>query len=310
MYPALSVILFSTLSGAGYGLLFLIALMAPAGWLPDEAWFAGLSLGLALGLVSVGLVVSAAHLHHPERAWRAFSQWRSSWLSREGVSAVVTYVPALAFAWLWVVASRPGPWLIATGLLTAALAALTVYCTANIYACLAPIRQWRHPLVAPVFLTFGLMSGAFWLLALSSAFGAPHPAALTAAIALAAVAWGLKWRYWRGIDRAAPTSTPATAIGLEGTVRVLDPPHTEANYLLNEMGYRVARKHAAKLRRIALVLGFAIPAGLIAPVWAASAVPAELLLAPAAVSNLLAVAVERWLFFAEASHTVTLYYGR
>jgi hypothetical protein len=45
-------------------------------------------------LVSLGLLSSTFHLGHPERAWRAFSQWRSSWLSREGVAAVATYLPA------------------------------------------------------------------------------------------------------------------------------------------------------------------------------------------------------------------------
>ena len=39
-------------------------------------------------LVSAGLLSSVGHLGKPLRAWRAFSQWRSSWLSREGVAAL------------------------------------------------------------------------------------------------------------------------------------------------------------------------------------------------------------------------------
>src|SRR3546814_16561641 len=53
---------------------------------------------LALALASAGLLASFWHLGKPLRAWRAFSQWRTSWLSREGVAAVLTYVPALLFA--------------------------------------------------------------------------------------------------------------------------------------------------------------------------------------------------------------------
>jgi DMSO reductase anchor subunit len=34
-------------------------------------------MALAVGLVSVGLLSSTLHLGHPERAWRALSQWRS-----------------------------------------------------------------------------------------------------------------------------------------------------------------------------------------------------------------------------------------
>jgi hypothetical protein len=60
-------------------------------------------------LVSLGLLSSTFHLGHPERAWRAFSQWRSSWLSREGVAAVATYLPAgLLFLALVLPGGLPG----------------------------------------------------------------------------------------------------------------------------------------------------------------------------------------------------------
>ena len=81
MHPALSVISFTTLSGMGYGLAFVLALGHgnPAALSTKIAWVA------ALGLISVGFLASTFHLGNPQRAWRAVSQWRSSWLSREGV---------------------------------------------------------------------------------------------------------------------------------------------------------------------------------------------------------------------------------
>ena len=84
MHPAPSVILFTTLSGAGFGLLFWLGLGLPA----PTGWAAFGYFVLAYLLAVGGLIASTLHLGHPERAWRAFSQWRSSWLSREGVSAV------------------------------------------------------------------------------------------------------------------------------------------------------------------------------------------------------------------------------
>jgi DMSO reductase anchor subunit len=102
MHPASSVILFTTSAGAGYGLLFLIALAAPHGMLPLDMWFGVISIGLALVLITIGLLSSTFHLAHPERAWRAMSQWRSSWLSREGVAALFTYIPAVLYAGSWV----------------------------------------------------------------------------------------------------------------------------------------------------------------------------------------------------------------
>src|SRR5256885_1551665 len=106
MHPAFSVIIFTTASGAGYGLLALLGLGATLGLLPADFTFGLVAFGLALGLITGGLLSSTLHLGHPERAWRAFSQWRTSWLSREGVASVATYLPAGLFALGWVVWGR------------------------------------------------------------------------------------------------------------------------------------------------------------------------------------------------------------
>src|SRR3954454_18781981 len=136
MHPALSVILFTTASGAGYGLLALCGVLAPFGVLPEGPWFAVVTVGLAFALITAGLLSSTLHLGHPERAWRAMSQWRSSWLSREGVLSIATYVPAGFFAILWV-----GLGFVSSifGVLTLICALATLSATAMIYASLKPI---------------------------------------------------------------------------------------------------------------------------------------------------------------------------
>src|SRR5205814_10643708 len=142
--PALTVIVFTTMSGPGYGLLFLIGVLSGTAVLPESRWFGLVALGLSLGLASIGLVASTFHLGHPERAWRAFSQWRSSWLSREGVSSVATYAPALLFALGWlVIGSTSGIWAL-FGALSAAGAIATIVCTAFIYQSLKPIQRWSN----------------------------------------------------------------------------------------------------------------------------------------------------------------------
>ena len=140
----LSVIFFTTASGAGYGLLFLLSLLSVFGLLPPDRLFGLVALGLGAAW-SCSVLSSTFHLGRPERAWRAFSQWRSSWLSREGVAAAVaTFFPLALFAFGWV-------WLGGTGGLFGWPAsrrpscAITVACTAMIYASLKTIRQWRSP---------------------------------------------------------------------------------------------------------------------------------------------------------------------
>lgn len=311
MHPALSVIVFTTASGIGYGLLAWVGLLAPIGALPLERRFGAVSLALAIGFITAGLLSSTIHLGHPERAWRAFSQWRSSWLSREGLAALATYVPALAFTVLWLLEATGIEWA-ACGMLAAAGSIVTVICTAMIYRSLKPIRQWDNHWVVPNYLLLAAMTGALWLAAVLDWLGERRTAVTAIAAALVLAAAAVKIFYWRSIDAgsAGPTLASATGLPQGRPIRPLDPPHTEENYLLREMGYRIARRHAAKLRRIAMVVGFGFPfvAIALAGLLRGGAASAVLALA-AAVAATAGVLVERWLFFAEATHTVALYYG-
>jgi len=312
LHPAPSIILFTTTSGAGYGLLFLLALGAPLGLIPSQRSPGAIGLALALGLITLGLLASAAHLGHPERAWRAVSQWRSSWLSREGVLALLTYLPALAFAIGWVGFGRTGGGFALCGLLAALGAGLTVWCTGMIYASLDPVRQWHQPLVAPLYLAFALMSGALLLHLLLAWFGLPRAFVGGLALVATAFAFALKTVYWRTVDAEAPASTPesATGLGAEGLVRMIEPPHTQTNYLLSEMGFVIGRRHARKLRRLAYAFGLGGAALLTLLALATPGMLAGALAGLAALSGIAGIAIERWLFFAEATHTAMLYYGR
>ena len=308
MHPAFSVILFTTASGAGYGLLFLIGVLSGTAFLPESRWFAGFAFGLSLGAISFGLLASTFHLGHPERAWRAICQWRSSWLSREGIASLIVYPPAGALALLWLLYGRTLPWL---GWLTALLAVVTIYCTSMIYASLKPIPRWHHPLVPAVYLLLGLMTGALLLQMLLAFFGR-IPAPLTwFTLAMLMIGLVSKLAYWRSIDGAHSESTAesATGLGSLGRVRLLEAPHTGDNYLMKEMGHSIARKHAGKLRRLSVLFGFLLPLVLTLLATALPSLTATAALLVAAVSGLGGVLLERWLFFAEAKHAVTLYYG-
>src|SRR5207248_820163 len=129
MHPALSIVFFTTASGAGFALLFLLGLAAPLGLLPQSGWFGLVALATAFILAAAGLVSSVFHLGRPERAWRAFSQWRSSWLSREGVMSVLTFVPAAIFGIGWVFFGETGGLIGLCGVLAAICAAVTIACT-------------------------------------------------------------------------------------------------------------------------------------------------------------------------------------
>ena len=312
MHPAVSVIFFTVSSGLGYGLLALVGGLGAFGLLPDDRAFGVTAIALGLVAVTAGLLSSTFHLGHPERAWRAFSQWRTSWLSREGVAAVMAYGPACGLALAWLMPERFGALRPAAGLATAVMAAVTIFCTAMIYRSLKTIPEWANRWTIVNYLSLGLAGGAVWLVALLAAFGHPVQGPSAATVFVLVVAWILKRRYWRYIDLHKSPSTPETATGLGrfGKVRWFEAPHTEANYLLKEMGYEVARRHASRLRSHAQALAFVVPALLALVTLALGPATTTAAAMLAALSVTAGLFIERWLVFAEARHVVTLYYGR
>lgn len=311
MHPALSVIIFTAASGAGYGLLVAYGLMSAFSGAPGDRVVALTVLPLALALVTAGLLSSTFHLGRPERAWRALSQWRTSWLSREGVSSFVTYAPAGLLLLAWIISPAPGGIAVFLGLVTAGASLVTIYCTAMIYASLKTVHQWRNAYVVPNYFALGLYSGALLLAAVLHVLG--HGARgvdLAALVAGGAALFG-KVRYWRFIRTTAHPSTPESATGLGhiGKVRLFEAPHTEENYLMREMGFSIARKHADKLRRLSLLALFAAPLALMLVAVLSGGVPAAIAAALAVPLAIVGLLVERWLFFAEARHVVTLFYG-
>ncbi|WP_095013021.1 dimethyl sulfoxide reductase anchor subunit family protein [Tsuneonella mangrovi] len=314
MHPAKSVIFFTTASGAGYGLLIWLAVLSAYGLLPASLVFGLVALGFGLGLVTAGLLSSTFHLGHPERAWRALSQWRSSWLSREGVASITAFVPLGLFAICWVYYGENTGLAAWFGIAGAAMSLLTLYTTSMIYASLKPIPAWHNGGTVAGYLVLGPMNGAVILAFLTHAFGYDDASAVmqVAAVGMLVLGFAVKLLYWQQIHAAPAVSTAGSATGLGhlGKVELTASPHDSDNYLLREMGFRIARKHAFKLRWIAIVLAFVVPSlCLLGAISIEQSAIATVLAALAWLSCQIGVTTERWLFFAEAKHAVTLYYG-
>ncbi|UWQ16557.1 DmsC/YnfH family molybdoenzyme membrane anchor subunit [Jannaschia sp. M317] len=287
MHPAPSVIVFSSLSGAGFGLLFFLGLGLPA----VTGWVAFVFYLIAYALAVGGLLSATFHLANPKNAIKSFSQWRTSWLSREGWSAVIALILMGIYAIGQIFA---GVTLTPLGWLGAAFSLFTVFTTSMIYGQLRTIPRWNQiPATPLMFLSCALAGGAL----LSGN--------VTLASVLLLVCGGITiWHWMAGDKRFAETgSTMNTATGLKGRMSLWEKPHTGENYLTHEMVFQVARKHAVKLRIIALALMTGLPVLLtLFPMHHAMA-------AVAVIVHLAGIFVQRWLFFAEAEHVVGLYYG-
>jgi len=308
MNPAYSVIFFTVSSGAGYGLLALLGLVGNAHGKASSPGLAITAIAVALVLITAGLLSSTAHLGRPERAWRAFSQWRSSWLSREGVAAVATYPVALTYGALWSGFIDSPQWIGPIGLLTTLMCAITVFFTGMIYSSLKTIPAWSNRFTVPAYLLFGLATGSGLLNAISFIFGrfqtdaGRFMAFLTLILTFGAIV--LKWLYWRWLRKRNAQYTMGQATGLGDGVRQWEVPHTATNFIMKEMGYSVGRAHARRLQQLCmLLLDIAFFTSLMAPKF-------NWLVFPSALCLLAAAWVERWLFFAQAEHVSQLFYGK
>lgn len=289
MHPAKSVIIFTSLSGVGFGLLFFLGIGLPS----PKGWSAFLFFFIAYALAVGGLIASTFHLGRPERSLKAFTQWRTSWLSREAWLAVAA-LTVMAFYGAGLVFF--GVAVVFLGWLGAILSIATVYATSMIYAQLKTVPRWNTPLTCVLFIILALTGGAI----LTSN--------VEMALSLLICSGVVQVAYWVSGDQAfikgGTTLATATGLGRKGVVRAFEPPHTGTNYLLREFVHLVGRKHASKLRMISLILMVGTPI----LIFSIALTPITAFIA--IIAHISGLFISRWLFFAQAEHVVGLYYGK
>jgi len=289
MHPSPSVIIFTALSGLGFGLLVFLGLKMPDVTGVLAFIFFVIGFGLAVG----GLISSTFHLGRPERSLKAFKQWRSSWLSREAIAAVFTLSVMAVYAIGRIFFDYD---IRILGVVGAIMSIVTVFTTSMIYAQLKSIPRWNTKLTPAYFLSLSLAGGA--LLA----------GQITFCLLLLLISGIIQLLVWIKGDRAlalsGTTVESGTGLGAIGRVRAFEPPHTGTNYLLKEFVHIVGRKHSAKLRIIALILMIGTPILLLSLSFS------HFLAALSVISHISGLFISRWLFFAEAEHVVGLYYGK
>lgn len=297
MHPALSVIVFTTFSGMGYGLFIWLCANIILGTPPfkDEMIF---GTAISFILVAIGLLSSTAHLGRPERAWRAFSQWRTSWLSREGIMSILTFGPIVFIGGETYLNFGLDFLMIPMAVLGLLGAVLTLYTTSMIYASLKAIPAWHNKWVIIGFQVYALSSGGVAYIMVA---GWQHYQIVMYLLIIALVVKILTWIY---IDRNRGQYKRESALGLSdfGKAKPFEPAHSQKNYLQREMGYELNPTRRMIMRWLALGFGFILPAYLLY-----IGLP---LLPIITLICLIGMMAERWLFFAEAEHVVRLYYDK
>ncbi|HTP62167.1 MAG TPA: DmsC/YnfH family molybdoenzyme membrane anchor subunit [Burkholderiales bacterium] len=302
MRPAWSVILLTTLAGAGQGLFLVVFLLDVSTALPPG--FALVACGVSLLLLVCGLAASFFHLGRPERAWRAASQWRTSWLSREVIVLPAFMGMVFLYGLLHFAQSERQTTLIA-GAAAAALCLALFVCTGMIYACLKFLQEWNSPLTLVNFLLLGLASG-FTLSALLAALAWPQAVGALAlgAFFIGAVAWLSRCASLVRNALLRPKSTAATAIGIRHP-RIVQKAQGFMGGSFNTREFFHGRPDIVvrATRWSFLLLVFPVPGWLLG--WGGGSLA---VLAAAFALQFAGLLAERWYFFAEARHPQNIYY--
>ena len=289
MHPAPSIILFTVLSGFGFGLTSIVGLLQFLNQISMVDIIIFSSMGLFFS--TIGLISSFFHLANKKNAIKSMSQWQTSWLSREAISSIFCLSIVVGnIGWIFV----QDMYISEVGIILFLLSLITVFTTSMIYAQLKTVPSWNNMLTPTLFIFAALAGGSILI--------TDH-----ASLVLLLIFAVLQVLFWYIADRSFIDieTTVGTALGFSKNedIRAFDVAHTNRNYLLNEMVYKVARKHAVKIRYISFFAAFVLPMSLIL-IFPGNFSVSVLIIA----SHLVGIYFSRWLFFAEAKHSVSFYY--
>ena len=310
MHPSKSIIFFTVFSGTGYGIILCLSCLSLITQINFDNNFKLILIIMSFAFICSGLLSSTLHLGHPERAWRSFSQWKSSWLSREGLAAIFTFVPLVLFYLLWYLENSFFKYFLHA---SSFLCLITIYCTGQMYATLKTIPAWNNKLVTPVYIINAICMGALSIYCLSRFYEIKIIYLHYVTISSLILCLFLKLIYWYLISQNTK-STANSATGLGGknsNVSLFEGPHTGKNFLTTEMINKIKKEKANFLRLCFVILTCVLP---IYMIMQEATLIIDIFILKLSffiifIFAIIGMLIERYLFFIQAKHVVSLYYG-
>ena len=311
MKPDLSVIYFTVCSGTGYGIIISLLALFLNNNTNILISTKIIIIILSFFLIISGLISSTLHLGHPKRAWRALSQWRSSWLSREGVAAIITFIPLTLFMFFWILIENNKLAFILL-IISSIFSIITTFCTAKIYSSIKAIPAWNNPLVSIIYILNALTLGSIFNFTILFIFEVRIYILENLIITLALKTLFIKLLYWYSIKKESKSNIgTATGLGNKNSTSFFEGPHTGKNYLTSEMINNINISNSYILRLLVCIFTYITPTYYMIQkpylIYDNNVINITLLL----ISFLafFGMFIERYLFFIESKHTISLYYG-
>lgn len=296
-----------------------------------QGWAGGMILGLAvasavfsrlgavpsllepviLGIALVGGVSSFFHMHRIQAARYVLRRLKTSWLSREALTTgfFIGGLVILGFGieqWHW-----RGMVLAVTSGVVAALGLVAMFVTAMLYATIPAMRSWHSPVTVVSMMGMGISGGWVFMGALATVAGDAPLGFWFAAVGLGlviamVVVKGLQVHFFR-VMRQQITAGTGTGLHL-GPYRLQDTGTTRAPYRTQT---QIWPELSAAQRRLGYGLTFVLLAvvPLLTLVGTLADPKAPWLIEVAAVSLVFAAFAERWMFFADATHSSRVWFS-
>jgi len=334
MQPAFSVIFLTVFIGAAQGLVIAAYLVDafshssfwPSTWPSIDTGFYISAGVVGFLLLLAGLVASFFHLGRPERFWRAAAKWRTSWLSREVILLIVFIGAVVIYTamHIWPVASGGASYRLTFGALTCLFAALLYVTTGMIYACIKFLPQWCGSITVVNFITLGLASGTTLALAIAVIL-APSliPLLLPAMIALTGLSLVVRVLQLLRNQRLRPKTRLASALGIHhNQIKQTSPGFMGGSFNTREFFHGKSTGYLRLALTAFLCLAFLLPPliAILAFAFVEQSGSGSALtrvgyvtmaaVAVAAITQLAGIVIERWYFFADATHAQNNYYQR
>ena len=227
------------------------------------------------------------------------------------MSAIVTYLPITLFFIFWIFTENQNISILF--LIIASICSLiNVYCTAKIYSSIKAVPAWHNPLVPLIYILNSIILGSIMTYTLLFFYEIKNIFLTNSLIIFSIIALFVKLLYWHSIKKKSKSNI-STAIGLgnKETTSFFEGPHTNKNFLSREMINKINASKSILLRIAVCIFTYITPSYYLLqrPYFVMNDYIISYTLIIISIIALIGMFIERYLFFIESKHTVSLYYG-
>ncbi|MBB44436.1 MAG: hypothetical protein CMM44_11845 [Rhodospirillaceae bacterium] len=292
-------IAFTTFASTGFGIIIWTVFFAFFEVIPPDLWFAVSTSVFAYFLIIIGSWCVMSNPRYRRVFYSKIRWWKTSWEIRQALCLVCGCITGLLFFIGWIaVAKYNDIWLFLGGL-TSLLFIGALMGMAMSFVAHRTILPWSNPHTVRIYISMGLWTGIVWLNMFTQIFNFHTPVIGIVLIIIGIATLIFKRKYWIFIDTYKKKFLQNNNSSKD---KNRFQPRMIEYCVYPDLTKNIDRLKIEMLRRRAFLLYFLLP-------FCAATMPVELTAWVSVSASIIGafsvvagVAIERWLFFAEAKH--------